>query len=98
MDFDTAVVVPALIIGGIQMYQTFDKVRKTGTSKHTKSYVIMSIVASVLWMIYQFRRSGMNFTFAYTGIGLALQIYILTEMQKGLNPGLHKDADKEDKE
>jgi hypothetical protein len=40
----------------------------------------------------------MNFTFAYTGLGLALQIYILTEMQKGLNPGLDKDEDKEDKE
>jgi len=42
--------------------------------------VILSIVASIFWFVYQIRRSGVNFTLTYTTLGLALQIYILREI------------------
>jgi hypothetical protein len=81
MQLDTTLATSALGIGVFQMYQTFNKIRKTGDlSEHKRNYVILSVVASIFWFIYQFRRSGANLTLAYTTLGLALQIYILREI------------------
>jgi len=81
MSLDLALPIAALGIGVFQMYQTFDKIRKTGDlTGHSRNYVILSIVASIFWFVYQIRRSGVNFTLTYTTLGLALQIYILREI------------------
>lgn len=87
MQVDTGLAISALGIGVFQMYQTFTKIRTTGDiSEHKRNYVILSIVASIFWFIYQVRRSGANLTLAYTTLGLALQLYILREiMIKGKN-------------
>lgn len=87
MSMDIALPLAAFGIGTFQMYQTFNKIRTTGDlTAHKRNYVILSIVASVLWFIYQFRRSGANFTLAYTTLGLALEIYILRQiLVKGKN-------------
>jgi len=81
MSLDITLPMAAFGIGTFQMYQTFNKIKKTGDlSGHKRNYVILSIVASVFWFIYQLRRSGANFTLAYTTLGLALEIYILREI------------------
>ena len=81
MSLDITLPMAAFGIGTFQMYQTFNKIKKTGDlSGHKLNYVILSIVASVFWFIYQLRRSGANFTLAYTTLGLALEIYILREI------------------
>ena len=81
MSLDITLPMAAFGIGTFQMYQTFNKIKKTGDlSGHKRNYVILSIVASVFWFIYQLRRSGANFTLAYTTLGLALEIYILHEI------------------
>jgi hypothetical protein len=81
MSLDVTLPMAAFGIGTFQMYQTFNKIKKTGDlSGHKRNYVILSIIASVFWFIYQFRRSGANFTLAYTTLGLALEIYILREI------------------
>jgi hypothetical protein len=40
----------------------------------------LSLIASSLWLIYQSRKYGMNFTVAYTSVGLILQLYILNKI------------------
>ena len=81
MSLDITLPVAAFGIGTFQMYQTFNKIKTTGDlSGHKRNYVILSIIASVFWFIYQIRRSGANFTLAYTTLGLALEIYILREI------------------
>ena len=76
---DSAIATAALTIGLVQMYQTFEKVRKDkdGATAHTKGYVIMSIISGILWFIYQYRKSGVNYTLAYTTNGIILESYIL---------------------
>jgi uncharacterized protein with PQ loop repeat len=76
---DSAIATGALTIGLIQMYQTFEKIRKDDDNaiRHTRGYVIMSIISGILWFIYQYRRSGVNYTLAYTTTGIILESYIL---------------------
>ena len=81
MQLDTALAASALGIGVYQMYETFDKIRKTGdVSDHKRNYVLLSIVASIFWFIYQIRRYGTNLTLAYTTLGLVLQLYIFRQI------------------
>jgi len=42
----------------------------------TKRYIYLSIIASILWLSYQYRK-GANFSAVYTGIGLVLNLYLL---------------------
>ncbi|QIG59666.1 hypothetical protein [Dishui Lake phycodnavirus 3] len=87
MQIDTGLALSALGIGVFQMYQTFNKIRTTGDlSGHKRNFVILSIIASIFWFIYQYRRSGINLTLTYTTLGLALEVYILRQiMVKGKN-------------
>ena len=77
---DTNIVIAAIAfgIGFIQMYQDVIKTEKV--DEKSKNAILLSIVASCLWLIYQSRKYGMNFTVAYTGIGLAVQMYVLNKI------------------
>lgn len=75
MNVDNVVASLAFGVGIVQMYNDYknsDKV--TITSRDT---LLLGVLGSSLWLIYQSRRYGFNFTVAYTLIGLFLQIYIL---------------------
>lgn len=78
MDANNAVAAIAFGIGFIQMYQ--DYVRSDEMDEKSKNAVLLSLLASCLWLIYQSRKYGMNFTVAYTGVGLLLQLYILNKI------------------
>ena len=78
MDLDNVLAVVAFGIGFIQMHQDFMKSKEV--DEKSKNAVMLSIVASCLWLMYQSRKYGMNFTVAYTAIGLALQVYILNKI------------------
>lgn len=65
-------------IGFVQMYQ--DYMKSDEMDEKSKNAVLLSIFASSLWFIYQSRQYGMNFTVAYTGIGLLLQVYLLNKI------------------
>lgn len=78
MDTNNVIAAIAFGIGFIQMYQ--DLIKSEKVDEKSKNAVILSIVASCLWLIYQSRKYGMNFTVAYTGIGLAIQVYILNKI------------------
>ena len=78
MDANNVVAAFAFGIGFIQMYQ--DYTRSDEMDEKSKNAVLLSLLASCLWLIYQSRQYGMNFTVAYTGLGLLLQLYILNKI------------------
>ena len=70
MDIDAAA---AVTIG---LYQMYDQYKNSDTRGTTKKYIYLSILASTLWLTYQYRK-GANFSALYTGVGLLLNLYIL---------------------
>jgi len=78
MDANNVVAAFAFGIGFIQMYQ--DYMRSDTMTPEAKNSVLLGLLASCLWLIYQSRKYGMNFTVAYTGVGLLLQLYILNKI------------------
>jgi hypothetical protein len=78
MDANNLVAAFAFGIGFIQMYH--DYMRSDEMDEKSKNAVLMSLLASCLWLIYQSRKYGMNFTVAYTGLGLLLQLYLLNKI------------------
>jgi hypothetical protein len=78
MNTDNVIAAIAFGIGFIQMYQ--DLIKSDKVDEKSKNAVILSVIASSLWLVYQSRKYGMNFTVAYTGIGLAIQVYILNKI------------------
>ena len=78
MDANNAVAAIAFGIGFIQMYQ--DYMRSDTLTPEAKNSVLLGLLASCLWLIYQSRKYGMNFTVAYTTLGLVLQLYLLNKI------------------
>jgi|TARA_Y100000389_G_scaffold104384_1_gene101244 hypothetical protein len=78
MDTDNVLAAIAFGIGFIQMYHDFK--RSDEIDETRKNAVLLGILASSLWLIYQSRKYGMNFTVGYTSVGLLLQLYILNKI------------------
>ena len=78
MDSNNTLAAIAFGIGFIQMYNDFMK--SDDIDEKSKNAVLLSLFASILWLIYQSRKYGMNFTVAYTTLGLLLQVYILNKI------------------
>ena len=66
----------AMGIGVYQMYDNLSNIIKTDDVPMSKQYITLSIMASSLWLIHQYR-TGMNFTSIYTILALRLNLYIL---------------------
>ena len=78
MDTNNVVAAFAFSIGFIQMYQ--DYIRSDELDEKSKNAILLSLVASCLWLVYQSRKHGMSFMVAYTTLGLVLQLYILNKI------------------
>ena len=78
MDTNNVVAAFAFSIGFIQMYQ--DYIRSDEMDEKSKNAILLSLLTSCLWLIYQSRQYGMNFTVAYTTLGLVLQLYLLNKI------------------
>jgi lipid-A-disaccharide synthase-like uncharacterized protein len=70
MDVDAAVAV------SIGLYQMYDHAITGEVKSISKKYIYLSILASILWLSYQYRK-GANFSAVYTGLGLLLNLYLL---------------------
>jgi len=78
MDTNNIIAAIAFGIGFIQMYQ--DLKRSEEVDEKSKNAVMLGVLASIMWLIYQSRKYGMNFTVAYTGVGLLIQLYVLNKI------------------
>jgi len=73
MELDASV---ALLIGIYQVWDNLAEVIETKKVRVTKQYAIMSLIAGLLWLSYQYR-TGMNSTTVITVMGLIVNLYML---------------------
>lgn len=65
-------------IGFVQMYKQVEMSDTLG--KDAKNMLLLSTLASCLWLIYQYRKFGMNISTVYTSTGLIVQLYVLNKI------------------
>ena len=65
-------------IGFVQMYNQVQTSDELGVS--AKNMLVMSTLTSVLWLVYQYRKFGLNITTLYTSAGLIVQLYVLNKI------------------
>ncbi len=73
MDLNEIISSVAFGMGFLQMYDQVDKLEEQMDEK----MLYMALVASFLWVIYQYRKFGMNISTVYTSIGFIVQLYTL---------------------
>ena len=77
MDLNQIISSVGFSLGIVQM---FDQVKTAKNKVEDKKMLYLTLAATVLWAVYQFRKLGMQFTTVYTLIGLAVQIYVLKQI------------------
>jgi uncharacterized protein with PQ loop repeat len=65
-------------IGFVQMYKQVETSDTLG--KDAKNMLLLSTLASCLWLIYQYRKFGLNISTVYTSTGLIVQLYVLNKI------------------
>ena len=73
MDLNEIISSVAFGIGFLQMYDQVNKIEEQVDEK----MLYIALVASFLWVIYQYRKFGMNISTVYTSIGFIVQLYTL---------------------
>ena len=77
MDLNQIISSVGFSLGVVQM---FDQVKTAKKKVEDKKMLYLTLAATVLWAVYQYRKLGMQFTTVYTLIGLAVQIYVLKQI------------------
>ena len=65
-------------IGFVQMYA--DILSADSVDIGLKKSIIIGIISSTFWLIYQYSKYGLNITTTHTTLGLAVQLYILNKI------------------
>jgi hypothetical protein len=65
-------------LGFVQLYGQVRSVDEIGVDM--KNTILLGILTSSLWLIYQSRKYGFNATTLYTSAGLIVQLYILNKI------------------
>lgn len=78
MNFDEIISGAAFSLGFVQMYKSLEK--SVDVDVKNKDVAIISLVASILWLIYQYRKLGANVTTVYMVLGIFVQLYILNRI------------------
>jgi hypothetical protein len=72
----------AVMVGMVQLLMLGKKIKNTeDLSYYSFDYIILGIISSTLWIIYQYRK-GSNFSVLYSSAGLLLSLYILKRLLK----------------
>lgn len=77
MDLNQIISSVGFSLGIVQM---FDQLKTAKKKVEDKKMLYLTLAATVLWAVYQFRKLGMEFTTVYTLIGLVVQIYVLKQI------------------
>jgi hypothetical protein len=68
----------AMGLGFVQLYGQVRSVDEIGVDM--KNTILLGIVTSCLWLIYQYRKYGVNMTTLYTSAGVMVQLYVLNKI------------------
>lgn len=79
MDLNEIISSVAFGMGFLQMYHQVNKQEEQveQVEQVDKKMLYMALVASFLWVIYQYRKFGMNISTVYTSVGFIVQLYVL---------------------
>jgi hypothetical protein len=78
MDANDIIASIAFGIGFVLMYKDVEQSDKIDVDR--KNVILMGLISSLLWLIYQYRRYGVNMTTLYTSSGIIVQLYILNKI------------------
>ena len=65
-------------LGFVEMYGRVQNIDKIDVN--LKTTIMLGILTSSLWFVYQYRKYGLNATTLYTITGLIVQLYVLNSI------------------
>ncbi|ADQ90968.1 hypothetical protein MpV1_045c [Micromonas sp. RCC1109 virus MpV1] len=68
----------AMGLGLVQLYHQVRKIEEI--DPEMKNTILLGLLTSCLWLVYQYRKYGLNATTLYTSAGLIVQLYILNKI------------------
>ncbi len=80
MKIDDIIASIALGLGFVQIYDNFNRSDEVG--EESKHMLLLGIITTSLWLMYQSRRYGLNLLTVNTSIALAVQIYVMSRIYK----------------
>jgi hypothetical protein len=78
MDANDIIASIAFGIGFVLMYKDLEKSDEVDVDR--KNTILLGLLSSCLWLVYQYRKYGLNMTTLYTSSGLIVQLYVLNQI------------------
>lgn len=78
MDANDIIASIAFGIGFVLMYKDLENSDKVDVER--KNTVLLGLLSTCLWLVYQYRKYGLNMTTLYTSSGLIVQLYVLNQI------------------
>jgi hypothetical protein len=78
MKVDDIISSVAFGLGFVQLYNQVRTVEEIDVS--FKNTILIGILSSILWLVFQYRKYGLNMTTLYTSSGLIVQLYVLNKI------------------
>ena len=78
MKVDDIISSVAFGLGFVQLYNQVRTVEEIDVS--FKNTTLIGILSSILWLVFQYRKYGLNMTTLYTSSGLIVQLYVLNKI------------------
>jgi len=78
MDVNDIIASIAFGIGFVLMYKDMENSDKIDVER--KNVMLLGLLSSLLWLVHQYRRYGLNMTTVYTSTGIVVQMYILNRI------------------
>ena len=77
MDLNEIISSIAFGIGFLQMYDQVKRQEERIDEIVDKKMLYIALVANLLWVVYQYRKFGMNISTIYTSVSFIVQLYVL---------------------
>jgi len=68
----------AMGLGLVELYGQVRSVEDIDMNK--KNAILLGILTSCMWFIFQYRKYGLNVTTLYTSAGIIVQLYVLNKI------------------
>jgi hypothetical protein len=78
MELNDIIASIAFGLGFVLMYKDLENSDTVDVKQ--KNIVLLGLVSSILWLVHQYRRYGINMTTMYTSTGLMVQLYVLNKI------------------
>ena len=88
---DDILALSAVSLGTFQLIVSFSDLLKTdNVESYTIPYVLLGLLSSSLWIIYQYKK-GANYSVIYSSFGFLIQLYILARLHSKVKTRVKRD-------